>query len=311
MRIAFGLALMLTACAAPSSIAPPSGNAASAPTTTATRLLYVSDLENSVVDLYSVPSLKLVGKLKGFFEPQGECTNAAGDVWIVDTGYQTILEYAPGAKKPMATLDDYLGYPASCAVNPVNGDLAVTNEFANSGPSDVIVYTNASGTPQSFRDDEQQIDDFAAYDDKGNLYVSGATTKGVYVLSRLRAGTKTLSSMKIAGATIHEAGTVLWNGGKLILGDQACNGGTKSCLYVATVSGGTANVTSSIALGRSCDVAQLALYDGALYGGNGECTHHSSTVDAWSYPAGNRESAVTGVRAPIGAAISGPPTGRL
>lgn len=311
MRAAFGLVLILTACAAPPAPASYTPSGLAAPATSGARFLYVSDVENSVVDVYSVPALKLVDRLKDFFEPQGECTNAAGDVWIADTGYQTILEYAPGAKKPMATLDDYFGYPAGCAVNPINGDLAVTNEYANSGPSDVLVYANASGTPQAFRDNAQQIQYFAAYDDNGNLYVSGATIKGAYLLARLSAGAKALSSMKVSGATIHEPGTVLWNAGNLLLGDQACKGGSTSCLYVATVSGNTATVTSTIALGRSCDVVQIAIYNGALYGGNGKCSHHRSTVDAWSYPGGERDSAVAGSRAPIGAAVSGPPTGRL
>lgn len=310
MRIAFGLILILTACAAPPAPAPYAGDGGSMPATSGARLLYVSDLDNSVVDVYSVPTLKLLQRLKGFFEPQGECTNAAGDIWIVDTGYQQIFEYAPGAAKPMAILNDYLGYPASCAVNPVNGDLAVTNLFANSGPSDVLIYANASGTPQSYRDNQQYVDDFAAYDNQGNLYVSGATSKGVYLLSHMLAGGKTLSTMKIAGATIHHAGVVLWNNGTLILGDQSCHGNA-SCLYLASVSGSTANVTSTIALAKSCDVVQVALYDGALYGGNSECAHRSSTVDVWSYSNGQRQSKIAGVHAPVGAAISGPPTGRF
>ena len=310
MRIAFGLVLLLTACAAPAALAPRTAGA-TAPSTTSAQLLYVSDVEGSVVDVYSVPTLKLVRKLKGFFQPQGECTNAAGDVWIADTGYQQLFEYAPGAGKPMATLDDYLGYPGSCAVNPVNGDLAVTNEVANSGSAQVLIYKNASGTPQAFRDKDQETDYFAAYDDAGNLYVTGETIKRAFLLSWLRAGAKTLSTIKFSGATIHEAGVALWNDGDLILGDQACNGGKTSCLYVATVSGDTAGVQRTIALADSCDVVQVALYDGALYGGNSECAKHKTGVDSWSYPGGERESAVTGLHAPVGAAIGGPPTERL
>jgi hypothetical protein len=310
MRVAFGLAILLTACAAPPAAALSTAGA-TAPSTTSARLLYVSDVEGSVVDVYSVPSLKFVSKLKGFFQPQGECTNAAGDVWITDTAYQQIFEYAPGAAKPMATLGDYLGYPASCAVNPVNGDLAVTNEFANSGSAQVLIFKNASGTPQAFRDKDQETNDFAVYDDAGNLYVTGETTKRTYLLSWLRAGAKTLQTMKVSGATIHQAGVALWNDGNLILGDQSCNGAKTSCLYVATVSGATADVQSTIALRDSCDVVQVALYDGALYGGNSECAKHKTSIDGWSYPGGERESAVKGLHAPIGAAISGPPTGRL
>lgn len=304
MRVTLGLVLLLAACTAPPAFAPslPPGNAI--PQSSAAALLYVSDFENSVVDVYSVPSLKLVRKLKGFFQPQGECTNAAGDVWIVDTGYKQIEEYAPGATKPMTVLGDYLGYPASCAINPVNGDLAVTNEFADSGPAEVLIYAKASGTPQSYRDTAQQYDDFAAYDTQGNLYVDGETTKQAYVLARLPAGGKTLGSVKVSGATIHDPGVVLWNDNQLVLGDQRCRGGKTSCLYVAAVSGSTAQVKSTIALGNSCDVVQVALFDGDLYGGNGQCANRHSTVDSWSYSDGARKGAAGRLGAPIGAAIT-------
>jgi DNA-binding beta-propeller fold protein YncE len=283
----------------------------SAPASTGGRLLYVSDLYNSVVDVYSVPSLKFVRKLSGFFEPQGECTNAAGDVWIADTGYEEIVEFAPGSTKPIATLPDALGYPASCAVNPIDGDLAVTNATGFSGNGSVLIFRNATGTPESFGNDLQVECLFAAYDDKGNLYVTGETAKAKYVLTELRAHAGSLETLDVTGGTIYYPGVALWSDGKLLLGDQECRNGTTSCLYVSTVSGKAANISSAIAFGDACDVVQVTLFDGALYGGNDDkCTHSKGSVDRWSYPKGQREAAVSGVHDPIGAAISGPATER-
>ena len=309
MRIVLGLVLVLAGCA-PSSFAPSLGRDVSASTTSGSRLLYVSDLSASVVDVYSLPSLKLVQRLSAFFEPQGECTNAAGDVWIVDTGYQQIYEYAPGAKSPIATLSDTFGFPASCAVNPVNGDLAVTDQYGASRKGGVLVFPNATGTPQYYRNGKQTTYDFDAYDDSGNLYVSGESEKKHYAVSRLRAHTNNLKALSISGATIHFAGSVLWNAGKLVLGDQSCHGGSTACLYVATVSGNTATVTSTIALSKSCDVVQVALFNGTLYGGNGHCPQGKNAVDAWSFSNGHQMGAAGGVHEPIGAAISGAPTER-
>jgi hypothetical protein len=47
-------------------------------------LLYVTDARTHGVVIFTDPGGKLVGTLTGFTNPQGECVDAAGDVWIVD-----------------------------------------------------------------------------------------------------------------------------------------------------------------------------------------------------------------------------------
>lgn len=269
-------------------------------------LLYVSDFGNFDVYVYAVPTLKLVGKLTGFFEPEGVCSDAAGHVWIANTGTQQMLEFGPGNKKPIATLTDDLGYPVSCAVDAASGDLAVANLFGASGSGGILVYRHAAGTPIPYANPDQFFYYFDAYDDKGTLYVSGMTSKNVYSLSSLQRGKKTMSSITIKGGTLSYPGTVSWSGSSLVLGDQECRDTKTSCLYEAAVSGSIASITKSIPLTGSCDVAQVALQKTQMFGGNDDyCTHGKSSLNRWAFPAGGKSlDSVTGVHDPIGAAIS-------
>jgi hypothetical protein len=269
-------------------------------------LLYISDFYNFDVYIYSIPSLKLVGKLTGFFEPEGECSDAHGNVWIANTGSQQMLEFKPGDKTAIAMLADPLGYPVGCAIDAVTGNLAVANIFGVSGSGGILIYKHAAGTPTFYANPDQFYYYFDGYDAKGNLYASGMTSKKVYNLSSLRLGKKTMSSLSVHGGTLYFPGTVLWTGSTLVLGDQQCSGGTSSCLYEASVSGTTVSLANKIPLTGSCDVAQVALQDKQLLGGDYEyCTHvKSSNVNRWAFPRGGKPLAsVTGDYDPIGAAI--------
>jgi hypothetical protein len=269
-------------------------------------LLYVSDAGTFDVLVYSYPSLKKVGTLTGFGRPQGECTDAAGDVWIANTIGQNVLEYAHGGTSAIADLLDPTGYPVGCAVDPASGDLAVTNIADLSGPGGVLVYRRARGTPKPYSSGAQPQCFFAAYDAKGNLFVSGSTKGGSYRLTELRKGSSTLSLLTVDGGTIHYPGTVAWDGSSLVLGDQQCLGSASSCLYQASFSGKTARITGSTQLGGACDVAQAWISSKQVVGGDYEyCGSRRSSVDLWPYPAGgNPVKRVTGIQTPVGATVS-------
>jgi len=270
-------------------------------------LLYITDFYNFDVYVYSVPSLKRVGKLTGFFEPEGECSDAQGNVWIAVTGDDLMEEFKPGDKTPIATLDDPLGYPVSCAVDTATGNLAVANIFGYSGAGGILVYTHARGTPAFYANPNQFYYYFDGYDAHGNLYASGMTSKNAYALSVLRLGKKTMASLSVRDGKLYFPGTVLWNGSTLVLGDQQCGGGTSSCLYEASVSATTVSVTKKIPLAGSCDVAQVALQSKELFGGDYEyCTRvKSSRINRWAFPAGGKPlQSITGIYDPVGAAIT-------
>ena len=289
MKLTPAFAFVLAACTAQTPFAPLQPSAARQRSASAP-LLYISDLGSFDVNVYSLDPLTRVRKLTGFSEPQGECSDASGDVWIADTGAAEMLEFRPGAKHAARTLVDPLGYPVGCAVDPASGDLAVNDIFSNNnGPGDVLVYHNARGTPAPYDNPHQYFYYFAAYDTSGNLYVSGMTKTNAYSLSALLHGAKTMVPVSVAGGTLHFPGSVFFNGETLVLGDQQCGGAKRSCLYEASVSGTRVTIAKSIALTGSCDVAQVALDGDRIYGGDYDsCAKGSSVTRGPSPPAASR-----------------------
>jgi hypothetical protein len=56
-------------------------------------LLYASDADNGVVDIYAYKDPKrLLGQLTGFQLPYGECSDKTGHVFVVDFGAQKIVK---------------------------------------------------------------------------------------------------------------------------------------------------------------------------------------------------------------------------
>jgi hypothetical protein len=103
------------------------------------------------VYVYTYPQGRRVGTLTGFSEPQGECSDASGNVFIVDfiPDATTVYEFAHGGMSPIATLND----PADgfgCAVDPLDGTVAVANTYDPSNfedNGDVAVYAGGHGNP--------------------------------------------------------------------------------------------------------------------------------------------------------------------
>ncbi len=269
-------------------------------------LLYVSDAGTFDVDVYTFPDLKPAGKLTGFDEPQGECTDASGDVWITNTVSRQILEFAHGGRHAIRKLRDPTGYPGGCSVDANSGDVAVTNFYDNSGAGEVLIYRGGRGTPTPYANPAVTYYYFDGYDAAGNLYVSGATESGSYVLSLLARGRHAMTSLTVRGGTIHFPGSVQWLGKSLVLGDQKCDGKNGACFYEASPSGTSVKITRKTTLTGSCDVAQGWIQSGRLAAANyDDCGRNHSGAYLWTYPGGGGAlRRVTGLVRPIGATIS-------
>ena len=270
-------------------------------------LLYVSDLGTFDVDVYVLPSRKRSGKLTGFDEPQGECTDPKGNVWVTNTGAFQVVKYAHAGTKPIAILNDPLGYPVGCAIDPASGNLAVANLKGLSGAGVVLVYERARGTPAAFANPKQYSYYFAAYDAKGDLYVSGATGPKLnsYMLSVLPHHSTSMSTVAISGGKLYFPGTVAWVGSTLVLGDQKCRNHATSCFYELKVSGKKAKIAHTTPLTDACDVAQAWVGKKHIAGGDYRYCGGPSSADIWPYPSGGAPSAkVTGLQIPFGTALS-------
>ena len=112
----------------------------------APRLLFVSDVSTNDVYIFTMPDMNLKGTLTGFNQPQGECSDTHGNVYIANTRASTVLEYSRTGTL-LNTYADTYGYPVGCAVNPLNGNLAVTNIIGLRGHGQVLIYANPSSRP--------------------------------------------------------------------------------------------------------------------------------------------------------------------
>jgi hypothetical protein len=277
-------------------------------------LLYVSDIYTDDVSVYSWPKGDLEGTLTGFEEPNGECIDKAGDIWIVDLKARDVIEYAHGGSSPIATLTDTYGYPVACAIEQKTGDLAVTDIFdevsGGQGRGGLLIYRHAEGSPTQYQDAEIFYYDFCAYDDRGNLYVDGINNPSSddFAFAELPKGTSAFSNITLS-QYINYPGGVWWRGGFVDVLDELSTpstiyefsiSGTKGTLEGSTPlngSGGSGGWVNEFALSGSKVVAPI--YD--PYVGPSS----SGVVNIYKYPAGgNATKSITANSRVFGAAIS-------
>lgn len=290
----------------------------------APRLYFASDAGSDDVYIYTMPDMALKGTLTGFDEPQGECSDTKGNIYVVNTSGLDVLKYSRTGTL-LATYNvpqsSVTAYPAGCAVNPTNGDLAVTIIVKVTGtsvlePGEVLIYTSPSSTPTAVSNPSQAKYYFAGYDSGGDLWVDGETalTSGTFILSY--CGATSCSTIPLTGGTIYFPGAVEWDNVRStwVVFDQSCNDAETACSYPVSGSGalGTATAYSNATgSGTSCDVIQAVIAaNGKNYvaGGNfvagSPCTG-STTATRWGYPAGGTPTNfATGSLEPIGAAVS-------
>lgn len=177
------------------------------------RLLFVSNYDYALVDMYSLPDLALVGEvaLSSDLTLQGECADKSGDVWVTAytmTSYGTneLVELShDGSVLGKTTF--YYGNPQSCAIDPKTGNLAVTEvPFSGSGGGGVVIYTGGSGSGRLIDNPRQYWYTWDGYDNQGNLWVDGLDRNDHVVISR--CGTTSCTTVPTSGATLHRPGFV-------------------------------------------------------------------------------------------------------
>jgi hypothetical protein len=250
------------------------------------RLLYVSDYNNGIVQVYNYPSQGTQnppgGTLTGFTNPQGMCIDRYNNVYITNTGGYNVLEYAYGASTPKAIYDDAGNYAVACSWDRNTGDLAISDIFQVSGngavtichsPSDCTTYPSPGGLVECF---------FIGYVPNGDLYVDGLNSSG-FGMAYLPRGSSSWQIVSFKGTTINFPGGVLWDGTHLTVGDQIGPSGF-SIIHQCNASGAKVNCTTSTNLKTSSDVVQYFTKRG-MKGviGPDSVTGNANT---WSYPAG-------------------------
>ena len=188
------------------------------------KLIYVSDTNHSVVLIFDYNTGAIVGHLSGFWDPQGQCVDARGDIFIADYSNVRMVEYAHGGSKPIKTLQTD-GSPISCSVSP-NGDLAaVYDHTPRSHQSEVVIFKHASGTPTVYKNAKCYYMLQPGYDHEGNLYVQGTTYKGgskAEVCKIPKSGSP-MQPVKSSADIVYPEG-VMWDGKHIALSGESYSG---------------------------------------------------------------------------------------
>ena len=264
-------------------------------------LLYVSDFETDDVYAYSYPDGKLSGVLRGilkdFIYPTGLCTDAAGDVFIPDSGNDGILVYAHGGTKVVRTLHDAGQYPYSCVVDPRSGDLAVVDLESVSGPGGVSIYGRAAGRPRFYNHGFTYKYFFAAYDAGGDLFVDATQDipSAPFEFLELRAKGKQLDQVTL-DADIAVPGGVVWDGQYVAVEDS--KSATIDRFAISKLQGKKAG---SLTLGEAKFPAEFLIAGGHVVAAE----FHGKRVGFWAYPSGGAPAkTIAGLGYPFGVALS-------
>jgi hypothetical protein len=245
-------------------------------------LMYVSNTVGggsgtARVTVYSLPSMKLVGTLTGFKDPQGECVDKAGDVYVTDITLDEVFEYAHGGTSPIKTLSDASGAPVGCAVNPLTGDLAVSNFYDFSGSGGILIYPGGSGNPTQYDNPNIYYYYLPCYDNKGDLFVVGLN--GGFrspTLAELSTASDSFTTITL-NQSIGDPGDVQWHGKYLAVGDQSVNE-----IYQFKIAGSSGKLKGTTDLGDAEDVFQFWIVGNEVIGADNE----GDDVGFWPYPAG-------------------------
>jgi len=211
-------------------------------------LLYTSSIVTNLVSIFAYPKGTPVGSLSGFEEPLGLCTNAAGDVFVVDGKAQNIVKFEHGANSPIERLDDSGNEPYGCAVNAKNGDLAVAGGFPDHGVvANVALYHKGTGSPTILTDSQFALFYWCTYDDGGDIFLEGSYG-GTGAIAELRYGSSQFVRLSV-DTSFGPGGAIQWDGRYLVVADNPPprkHGPTT--LYQFQVSGTTATLVETILL---------------------------------------------------------------
>jgi hypothetical protein len=251
-------------------------------------LLYASDVGDlsniGQVIVFSYPDGKVVGILGGFDQPDGECVDTSGDVWIADAG--GLYEYAHGGTQPIATLKDHV---QGCSVDPSTGNLAGAVPVLEGG---VYVWTHAQGTPTWFPAYNNEILGYCGYDGQGNLFASARSEVTRHLaLVELPKGGNGLITLLLRGNHPAEPGQVQWDGRYIAVQSRWLGGE----MFRFQVTGDRANVVGSSTFnGVRALLGESGIQNGKAIIAFG--TRHRkffwNKIGLWDYPQGGNVTKV-------------------
>jgi hypothetical protein len=263
-------------------------------------LVYVSSTRRNDISVLSYPALKKVGHLQ-YGGGYGLCSDAGGNVFVPSNG-GVIYEYAHGGNQPIAELDEGNSFfPNGCSVDPVTGNLAVTDQGGPyCGGSSIAMFAGATGSP-TYYCTGTIIDGFVGYcgfDNAGNLYIDGQDSSNKATFAVLPAGAPAVEELTV-NHSFTRAAQIQWDGAHITVEDA----GRNPKILALKVTGTTATVVGTTVLGAARTAGQSGITGQVVLVPFSKTSSSVSKVGIWDLPdggnpassrkVGNRLTAVT------------------
>jgi hypothetical protein len=261
----------------------------------------VSDSGTNDVYVYTTAG-KLTATITGFNEPQGMGGDAAGDVYVADTGNSNILVYPNTYKKVKATLTDPGQYPVGVDVS-VAGVVGVTNIISTSdGAGSVSFYAKGATSPcVTVANSNWGRVYFGAFDKAGNFYIDGESSGGAVLAGVVKGGckAKAITTLTTSNAISFPGGVAVSPTGKIVIDDQS---GAAIYTYNPPVKNSLGTPTTTPLTGVS-DPVTFAFTKTATDLWTADAGLASS--QEFKYPAGGSAiKSITGLTEPIGVVVT-------
>jgi hypothetical protein len=240
-------------------------------------LLYVANFSNVVI--FSYPSGKVVGQLKGFDANASECVDVQGDVYVTNFDPPALYEYAHGHSKRIATYKLKQHGAVGCSYDNTTGNLAVIG-IGNT----VDIFAPGATKPTMVLDSSLFFNGGCAYDSNGDLFVDGNQTSSgpAPALVVLPKGSRAFSVVTL-NARFDSESNADWDGTYLDLLSFS-----EKTLLRFSISGSSGVVSGKVSLKHASSINHFFIDGNALIISN--WAYHRgidlNTVRFYKYPAG-------------------------
>jgi hypothetical protein len=244
-------------------------------------LLYVSNRSGLCVYSYPLGRLMPALTLSGFTSTRGLCSDAAGNVFVVDQGASDVIEYTHGGTTPILTLSLNGDAPLACSVDAKTGNLAVTAN--GSSRSYVAIYKKAFGIPKEYSSSQFTFMFFCAYDSKGDLLVDGQywLHQPTAEFAELSFGSGTLKPITMSQDFSSSPGDLQWDGKYWAIGNALP---PTYAIYQVTIMDKSGIVVGSTALDQVVKDASFYIDKSNVLVPNDNASN--SNIQFYKYPAG-------------------------
>ncbi len=244
-------------------------------------LLYVVDSGIESVDVFTLPQARLTRVLTGFAAVAGVCSGADGDVFVVDLLAGAIRVYPHGGGTPIRLLGDPGYYPYACAVDPLTGDLAVTNSGPrrDDGVGNIAFYRHGKA-PRRLIGGPNLTEPLAcSYDGRGNLFIA---EPGGVSIAELPAGHKTFASIRLHPGALNPT-DLQWDGKYLAISELH-----SGVIYRYAIDGLIGRRVGKTVLAGSSGVSVFWIDGSTIYVPEVNQSARQEEVRLYGYPAGGR-----------------------